>query len=104
MIARLRGLLRGRRAGRTIVVTVYSRPGCGCCKSAKNVIEGFRKRYSLRVEEVDVDQSEDLKACYGDQIPVIAVGGKVRFRGKVDPVLLERLLRAESVETKGSSA
>jgi hypothetical protein len=29
-------------------------------------------------------------------VPVVAVNGKVRFRGKVNPVLLNRLLEAES--------
>lgn len=27
-------------------------------------------------------------------VPVVALNGKVRFRGQVNPVLLERLLRA----------
>ncbi len=79
-----------------VVVTVYSRQGCGCCVKAKEVINGFRQRYSLEVEEVDVDQSPELKDRYGNEVPVVEVGGKVRFRGKVDPVLFERLLRAEA--------
>ena len=104
VFSKIRRFRRGRGGGGMVVVTVYSREGCGCCKKAKDVVDGFRGRFSLRVDGVDVDQSAELTECYGDQIPVIAVGGKVRFRGKVDPVLLERLLRAESVETKGSSA
>lgn len=79
-----------------MVVTVYSRHGCGCCSKAIDVVEGFRKKYPLQVEEVDVDQSPELRERYGKEVPVVEVGGKIRFRGKVDPVLFERLLRAEA--------
>lgn len=82
-----------------VVVTVYSREGCGCCKKAKDVVDGFRGRFSLRVDVVDVDQSAELTERYGNEVPVVEVGGKVRFRGKVDPVLFERLLRAEAAAT-----
>jgi len=78
-----------------VVVTIYSRQGCGCCRKAKDVIEGFRGRYSLQLEEVDVDRSAELKERYGNEVPVVEVGGQVRFRGKVDRVMFERLLRAE---------
>jgi hypothetical protein len=32
-------------------------------------------------------------------VPVVLINGKVRFRGQVNPVLLARLLRAESGKT-----
>jgi predicted thioredoxin/glutaredoxin len=32
-------------------------------------------------------------AEYGLHVPVIAIDGKVRFKGQVNPVLLERLLK-----------
>jgi hypothetical protein len=35
-------------------------------------------------------------------VPVVAVNGKVRFRGVVNPALLERLLRAESRDRPGT--
>jgi hypothetical protein len=44
---------------------------------------------------VDVDTDPELAAQYGTEVPVIAVNGKVRFRGAVNPVLLKRLLDAE---------
>jgi len=60
------------------------------------LLETYRRRYKYTVEEVDVDADPELKALYDVAVPVVAVGGKVRFRGAVNPVLLERLLRAES--------
>jgi predicted thioredoxin/glutaredoxin len=60
------------------------------------VIEPRRLRHGFRVEEVDVDSDPKLAEAYGTSVPVVAVDGKVRFRGKVEPVLLDRLLQAEA--------
>jgi hypothetical protein len=46
------------------------------------------------LDVVDVDSDAELAARYGDQVPVVVVNGKVRFRGAVNPVLLARLFRA----------
>ncbi len=54
-----------------------------------------RGRHDFVVEVVDVDSDPSLVEAYGTSVPVVAVGGKVRFRGQVKPELLERLLRAE---------
>ncbi|AMV38772.1 glutaredoxin family protein [Planctomyces sp. SH-PL62] len=84
-----------------LAITVYSRQGCGCCHKAIGLLEGFRGRYRLRIEEVDVDESPELKARYGMEVPVVAVDGRVRFRGVVNPAMLERLLRAEAPKAAG---
>ena len=38
---------------------------------------------------------------HGTSVPVVAIDGKVRFRGVVNPVLLERLLKAEAARKAG---
>ena len=56
----------------------------------------------LRVHERPLDEVEaaadaaELVALYGEQVPVVTVDGKVRFRGGVNRVLLQRLLEAET--------
>ncbi|MEW4568711.1 glutaredoxin family protein [Tautonia sp. JC769] len=77
-------------------MTIYSRAECSCCEAAKAVIEPRRRRHGFRVEEVDIDTDPALVEAHGASVPVVAVDGKVRFRGKVEPVLLDRLLRAEA--------
>jgi hypothetical protein len=42
---------------------------------------------------VDIDLDPELKRKFDTEVPVIALEGKIRFRGKVNPALLERLLR-----------
>jgi hypothetical protein len=47
------------------------------------------------VQVVDVDAEPELAARYGQVVPVVMVDGKVRFRGGINPILLDRLLHAE---------
>jgi hypothetical protein len=82
-----------RLAGLTI--TVYNRAQCCCCHKAIEVLKSYQRAYGFQIEQVDVDSDPALAEKYGQSIPVVAVGGKVRFKGLVNPVLFERLLKAE---------
>ena len=93
----LLGRLVGRRHPRLdhLRVTVYSREECCCCRKAMDILEDYRGRFGFELEKVDVDSDPALAAEHGSEVPVVAIGGKVRFRGVVNPVLLDRLLEAE---------
>jgi hypothetical protein len=56
-------------------------------------LEKQQERYGFHLEAVDVDSDSELAARYGDTVPVVTVDGKERFRGRVNEVLLRRLLR-----------
>ncbi|WP_235963798.1 glutaredoxin family protein [Tautonia rosea] len=77
-------------------VTIYTRAECSCCETAKAVIEPRRRKHGFLVEEIDIDTDPELVEAYGTLVPVVAIDGKVRFRGKVEPILLDRLLRVEA--------
>ncbi len=90
-----------RRSQRTnrldgVSVTLYTREGCGCCETAKKVLQSRQRTFGFELIEVDVDRDPQLVQEYGTTVPVVALDGRVRFRGKVDPVLLDRLLEGES--------
>jgi glutaredoxin len=70
-------------------VILYTRVGCHLCEDAKRILEQF----GLTPTEVDIDRDPDLVARYHIVIPVVVIDGVERFRGRVDPVLLRRLLR-----------
>jgi glutaredoxin len=78
-----------------LTVTVYSRKACCCCHKAIDLLRDYQSRYGFAIEEVDVDSDPELVARFDTEVPVVAVGGKVRFRGLVNPALLDRLLLAE---------
>jgi len=69
-------------------ILLYSRVGCHLCDDAKALLES----YGLTVESVDIDRDPQLVERYGQCVPVVFVNGRERFRGRIDPVLLRRLL------------
>jgi hypothetical protein len=73
-------------------LVMYTRQGCHLCDDAWLLLEQWRQRYGYRLEARDVDALPELAARYGNCVPVVAVNGKVRFRGRVNKVLLQRLL------------
>jgi predicted thioredoxin/glutaredoxin len=90
--------LRRKLTSRCAPITVhfFTRKGCHLCDLAWEEITRLGRRYQLTLEQTDVDTDLELAARHGDSVPVVVVNGKVRFRGGVNPVLLERLFRAES--------
>jgi glutaredoxin len=94
-------LLRRRKAATIpLVVTVFTRRECCCCHKAIDLLKDRRKRHGFTLELVDIDTDPDLVARHGQWVPVVMFGDKVRFRGVVNPVLLDRLLAAEGREAR----
>jgi glutaredoxin len=87
-----------RRSPRTehLTFTVYSRAQCCCCHKALDLLREYQARSGFAIEEIDIDTDPELVAKYNTEVPVVTVNGKVRFRGVVNPALLNRLLLAES--------
>jgi hypothetical protein len=78
----------GRRFHRLVV---YSRAECHLCDDAKAVLAGYLD-YLPDIEEIDIDSDADLKARFDTSVPVVELDGVVRFRGRVDEILLRRLI------------
>jgi glutaredoxin len=70
-------------------ITIYSRQGCHLCDDAAALLSQF----GLEFDVIDVDADDQLKARYDRCVPVVVIDGKERFRGRVDPLLLRRLLQ-----------
>jgi glutaredoxin len=81
---------------RECAILIYTRQGCHLCEEARRELERQQARYRYTLETQDVDTDPALVAAHGEWVPVVLVNGKVRFRGRINPVLLERLLRAEA--------
>lgn len=75
-------------------LTLYTRAGCGLCEQAEVQLRALAYRY----EAVDVDRDPALRARYGDDVPVLADGGRVLLRGVLSKgrlsTLKVQLLRA----------
>lgn len=81
---------------REVQVVFYTRQGCHLCETAWEAVGKAHERYHFQLEQVDVDGDPDLVTRYGECVPVVVIDGKLRFRGRVNGVLLERLLRAKA--------
>jgi glutaredoxin len=87
------GWLTNRGASERAVV-IYTRKGCHLCEEAEQILEQARQRHAFTLTRIDVDTDPELVKQHGLCVPVVLVEGQVRFRGRVNRVLLERLLRA----------
>jgi hypothetical protein len=73
---------------------LYTRATCPLCDEAWEVLVRYQQEYGFQMEAKDVDGSPDLARQYGECVPVVMVNGRMRFRGKINEVLLQRILRA----------
>lgn len=72
-------------------VTLYTRKGCHLCDEAWLALMNFQSELPA-IEEVDIDTHPQLIERFGNCVPVVEIDGVVRFRGKVNEVLLRRLI------------
>ena len=70
-------------------VLLFTRIGCHLCDEAEQLL----RRHGLAPQKVDIDASPELRARYDTCVPVVIINGRERFRGRVNEVLLQRLLR-----------
>jgi hypothetical protein len=88
-----------RDSGAKHEVVMYTRQGCHLCEEAWLKLVAAQQRFDFILRKVDVDTDPELTAAYGLEVPVVTLDGQVRFRGQVNDVLLNRLLRARTVES-----
>ena len=67
---------------------LYTRQGCHLCDDAYLILV----RHGLTPQAVDIDADPELVAKYTECVPVVVIDGHERFRGRVNEVLLQRLL------------
>lgn len=69
-------------------VTFLTRAGCHLCEDAFAVLEGLRGEFGFTVEVIDIDaaaaQSPDLRAEYGDRVPVVLLDGEEHSYWELD--------------------
>ena len=70
-------------------VILYTREGCHLCDDAKQIL----LRHGLAPTEVDIDQDPSLVERFHTAVPVVEIDGQERFRGRIDEMLLRRLLK-----------
>ena len=71
------------------VVQLLTRQGCHLCADARAVLDEAGAAWS----EIDVDTDPELRAEWGDMVPVLLVDGVCHGYYHLDPVKVATLLR-----------
>ncbi|MEM9658645.1 MAG: glutaredoxin family protein [Planctomycetota bacterium] len=71
---------------------LYTRRGCHLCDEAHQLL----LEHGITPQLVDIDEDRTLREAYNECVPVVAIDGKVRFRGRIDARLLQRLMKVVS--------
>ncbi|MBI5396003.1 MAG: glutaredoxin family protein [Verrucomicrobia bacterium] len=74
------------------VVTLYTKPGCGLCDRAKDVIRGVQCRVAFEFEEKNILDDAALYERYKNDIPVILLDGREIARHRISPQQLRDAL------------
>jgi glutaredoxin len=53
------------------MIYLYSTPGCHLCEMAREIVSPLLSHHSLRLEEIDIAESDALIERYGVKIPVL---------------------------------
>jgi glutaredoxin len=66
-------------------VVLYSRPGCHLCHEAEAAIRRSSCFKEIVLDVVDIDTAAELRDRFGDEIPVVFIGGVKVFKYHVAP-------------------
>jgi glutaredoxin len=69
-------------------IVLYTRAGCHLCDDAQQLL----LTHGIVPECIDIDADPDLRERFDTCVPVVEINGKIRFRGRINPLLLRRLL------------
>lgn len=73
-------------------VTLLTRVDCHLCEQARPVLATICAEYGAALVEVDVDADPELRAEYGDRLPVFLVDGREHGYWRVEPDRLRSAL------------
>ena len=73
-------------------LTVYSRSHCHLCEEMIAGLHELQARLAFAIEVVDIDESDELRVRYGNDIPVLAHGARELCRHRLEPAALTAYL------------
>lgn len=73
-------------------LTVYVREGCHLCEALLQGLSRLRGELDFDMRIVDIDRDAALRDEFNDQIPVVALGGRVLSRHFLDAMAVSEAL------------
>jgi glutaredoxin len=78
----------------TVRVRLLTRHGCHLCEEAAEVLARVCAETGTGWDTLDVDTDDELRAEYGDQVPVVLLDGREHDSFRVDEARLRADLAA----------
>jgi glutaredoxin len=104
----LRRLFQRRPPPPAVRLRLYTRPDCPLCDEMKAELARARTSRPFVLEEVDITADPRLEARHGLSIPVLEIGGRPAFKGRLTAGeferRFERRLREGSLPPAGGGA
>ena len=72
-------------------VNLYTRRDCHLCNDTYALLVEL----GLSPQTVDIDSDPELQTRFTECVPVVEIDGVVRFRGRVNELLLRRILETK---------
>ncbi len=69
---------------------MLTRQGCHLCEDARAVVQAAAAVSGSVVTEIDVDEDPELRAEYGDMVPVVLINGVQHGYFQIDATRLQR--------------
>ncbi|HEX5404080.1 MAG TPA: glutaredoxin family protein [Pseudonocardiaceae bacterium] len=81
-------------------VTVLTRVGCHWCEQAESDVARICAELAVPWSAVDVDSDRDLRAEYGDMVPVIMIDGAQHGWGRLEESRFRTALAASGTAAR----
>ncbi|HMP01480.1 MAG TPA: glutaredoxin family protein [Gemmatales bacterium] len=80
--------------GAPVSVVVYKNPHCPLCDDVLATLDRLGDEFPIALQVVDNEAAEAPEPFYLENAPVVAVAGKVRLWGRIEPGWLRREVQA----------
>lgn len=78
-------------------LTLYTRAGCHLCEDMKAGLAPLLREFAATLVEVDVDRDDELRALYGNDVPVLFLGTRKAAKHRLDEAQMRRQLERAGV-------
>ena len=76
----------------TVTARLYTRPGCGLCDEARDLLASYQRGRRLALEVIDIETDPVLLRGYLLRIPVLEIEGRPPLEWPFGRVELNRVL------------
>jgi hypothetical protein len=54
-----------------VKLKIYVKQGCWLCDAGEDMINGYREKYDIRAQRIEIDTDEELHELYRFDVPVM---------------------------------